>query len=193
MRLVTGRPLVQPCAYILQQTLGEPHRLHRRNSYSIEVFRLSGRGSIGLCRNPSGSGGLRFGCVGICLFYHTSLPVDGTPGRTEAGRQTCIGGDDGATKLNHDATVEIEVQNPILRFTRRVRRFRPLAVVAHALIIREITPECSASLPVHPANAGLTDSSVDVAVYPIKSWVEEYDHSFFAIEQRAINICLPSQ
>jgi hypothetical protein len=30
----------------------------------------------------------------------------------------------------------------------------------------------------------LTDSSVDVAVYPIRIWVEEYDHSFFAIEQR---------
>jgi hypothetical protein len=54
------------------------------------------------------------------------------------GEQTCIGGDDGSRKLNHNATVEIEVQNLVLRFTRRVRRFLPVKIVAHTLIIRQI-------------------------------------------------------
>jgi len=53
------------------------------------------------------------------------------------GEQTCIGGDDGATKLNHKATVKIEPQNAILRFTRRVRRRGPIVDALHAAIIRQ--------------------------------------------------------
>jgi hypothetical protein len=70
------------------------------------------------------------------------------------GEQTCIGGDDGSTKLKHNATVEIEMQNLVLRFTRRVRRFWPVKIVADTLIIREIASKYSTKLQSHPGNAG---------------------------------------
>jgi hypothetical protein len=39
-------------------------------------------------------------------------------------QQTGIGGHDGATKLHHDAAVEIESKDAVFGFTRRVRHVR---------------------------------------------------------------------